>query len=448
MSLPDHILTARWVIPVEPHNTVLVDHAVVIREGRIIDLLPITDALARYQGVPIESFQDHVLIPGLINAHTHAAMSLLRGIADDLPLMAWLGQHIWPLEQRFVGEMFVRDGTDLAIAEMIRGGVTTFNDMYFFPNITAQRVVMSGVRATLGMILIDVPTAWARGPDEYFEKGLALRDEYLHDPWVQFAFAPHAPYSVSDAPLKRVATLAAELDLPVHMHVHETLDEINQSIQKFGARPLQRLHQLDLLGPHFMAVHMTQLLDQEIELIAESGATIVHCPESNLKLASGFCPIAKLDAQGINIALGTDGAASNNDLDMLGEMRTAALLAKGVAADASAVPASHALRMATLGGAKALGRDADLGSLEVGKWADIAAVRLDDIESQPLFHPLSALIYAAGRHQVSDVWVGGKRLLKDRALTTLDLQDLKSRISHWRQKLTVPATQDDRPIAH
>ena len=307
---------------------------------------------------------------------------------------------------------------------------------------------MSGVRATLGMILIDVPTAWARGPDEYFEKGLALRDEYLHDPWVQFAFAPHAPYSVSDAPLKRVATLAAELDLPVHMHVHETLDEINQSIQKFGARPLQRLHQLDLLGPHFMAVHMTQLLDQEIELIAESGATIVHCPESNLKLASGFCPIAKLDAQGINIALGTDGAASNNDLDMLGEMRTAALLAKGVAADASAVPASHALRMATLGGAKALGRDADLGSLEVGKWADIAAVRLDDIESQPLFHPLSALIYAAGRHQVSDVWVGGKRLLKDRELTTLDLQDLKSRISHWRQKLTVPATQDDRPIAH
>ena len=206
MSLPDHILTARWVIPVEPHNTVLVDHAVVIREGRIIDLLPITDAMARYQGVPTESFQDHVLIPGLINAHTHAAMSLLRGIADDLPLMTWLGQHIWPLEQRFVGEMFVRDGTDLAIAEMIRGGVTTFNDMYFFPNITAQRVVMSGVRATLGMILIDVPTAWARGPDEYFEKGLALRDEYLHDPWVQFAFAPHAPYSVSDAPLKRVAT--------------------------------------------------------------------------------------------------------------------------------------------------------------------------------------------------------------------------------------------------
>jgi 5-methylthioadenosine/S-adenosylhomocysteine deaminase len=358
--------------------------------------------------------------------------------------MTWLGQHIWPLEQRFVGELFVRDGTDLAIAEMIRGGVTTFNDMYFFPDITAQRVVRSGLRATLGMILVDFPTAWASGPDEYFEKGLSLRDEYLHDPWVQFAFAPHAPYSVSDAPLKRVATLAAELDLPVHMHVHETLDEITQSIEKFGARPLQRLQQLDLLGPHFMAVHMTQLIEKEIELIAESGATIVHCPESNLKLASGFCPIAQLDAQGINIAIGTDGAASNNDLDMLGEMRTAALLAKGVAGDASAVPAARALRMATLGGAKALGRDADLGSLEVGKWADIAAIKLDDIETQPLFNPLSDLIYAAGRHQVSDVWVGGKRLLKDRELTTLDLQELKSRIAHWRHQLQTPATPDDR----
>jgi 5-methylthioadenosine/S-adenosylhomocysteine deaminase len=334
-----------------------------------------------------------------------------------------------------MGEAFVRDGSDLAMAEMIRGGITCFNDMYFFPEVTAQQVIRCGMRAMLGMILVDFPSAWASGPAEYLEKGLSLRDEWLNDPLVSFAFAPHAPYSVSDEPLLRVATLAAELDLPIHMHLHETADEIEQSRQQFGMRPITRLKELELLGPGYIAVHMTQLTDEEIALIAQTGASVVHCPESNLKLASGFCPVARLVDAGVNVAIGTDGAASNNDLDMMGEMRMTALLAKAVSGDASAIPARTALRMATLNGARALGLDADIGSLEPGKWADITAIRLDRIETQPLFDPVSDLVYAASRHQVSDVWVGGRRLLKDRQLTTLDIEDISQKARLWREKL-------------
>jgi len=435
MPSAEQLLSARWIIPVEPDSLVLHHHALVIRDGRILEILPADEARSRYPDASREEFPAHALIPGLINAHTHAAMSLMRGIADDRPLMEWLTDHIWPLEQKWMGEAFVRDGSDLAMAEMIRGGITCFNDMYFFPEVTAQQVMRCGMRAMLGMILVDFPSAWASGPTEYLEKGLSLRDEWLNDSLVSFAFAPHAPYSVSDEPLLRVATLAAELELPIHMHLHETADEIEQSRQQFGMRPITRLKQLELLGPGYIAVHMTQLTDEEIALIAKTGASVVHCPESNLKLASGFCPVARLVNAGVNVAIGTDGAASNNDLDVMGEMRMTALLAKAVSGDASAVPAHTALRMATLNGAKALGLDADTGSLEPGKWADITAIRLDGIETQPLFDPISDLVYAASRHQVSDVWVGGRRLLKDRQLTTLDIDEISRKARHWREKL-------------
>ncbi|WP_054774987.1 TRZ/ATZ family hydrolase, partial [Methylogaea oryzae] len=341
----DAILLARWIVPVEPDGTVLERHALVLDGGRIKDLLPQAEALERYQAASVEHFDEHVLIPGLVNAHTHAAMTLMRGIADDLPLMTWLNDYIWPLEAQWAGEAFVADGTDLAMAEMLRGGVTCFSDMYFFPEIAARRVLHSGMRAAIGLILIDFPTAWAQNPDEYFAKNLALYDEIRHAPLLQTAFAPHAPYSVSDGPLQRVRTLAGEIERPIHMHVHETQDEIRQGMQSHGMRPLQRLEQLDLIGPQFIAVHMTQLTDGEIERYAASGAHVVHCPESNLKLASGFCPVDKLLKAGVNVALGTDGAASNNDLDMFGEMRTAALLGKAVAGDASALPAHTVLRM-------------------------------------------------------------------------------------------------------
>ncbi|MFI3119594.1 MAG: TRZ/ATZ family hydrolase, partial [Methylococcaceae bacterium] len=391
----DTLIHARWIIPVEPSAVCYDYHSLAIHNGRIIDLLPTAEAEQKYQANTVERCLQHALIPGLINSHTHAAMTLMRGVADDLPLMEWLQQHIWPLEQRWMNAAYVKDGTDLAIAEMLRGGTTCFNDMYFFPEVVAQQAIQHGIRASVGLIMIDFPTVWADNSDMYLEKGLALHAEMRHQSLITTPFAPHAPYTVSDAPLQRIHTLANELELPVHMHVHETLHEINQQLQQTGQRPLQRLQKLGLINPAFIAVHMTQLKDSEIKQFADAGAHIVHCPESNLKLASGFCPVAKCLAAGINVALGTDGAASNNDLDMFGEMRMAALLGKGVSDDASAVPAMTALTMATLNGAKALGIDHETGSLRVGKAADVVAINLDTLEAQPIYDPISHLVYVA-----------------------------------------------------
>ncbi len=399
-------------------------------------MLPTELAKQKYQGTTTENLQHHALLPGLINSHTHAAMTLMRGIADDLHLMDWLAKHIWPLEQKWMSEAFVKDGTDLAIAEMILGGTTCFNDMYFFPEITAAQAINHGIRASIGLIVIDFPSVWAENSEAYIEKGLALHDQLRHQPLISTPFAPHAPYTVSDEPLQKIRMFADELELSVHIHVHETLHEVEEAQQKTGQRPLQRLHELGLVNPSLIAVHMTQLNDDEISLMAEAGAHIVHCPESNLKLASGFSPIAKCLASGINVALGTDGAASNNDLDMFGEMRTAALLGKAVANDASAIPAMTALRMATINGAKALGLDTETGSLSIGKAADVIAVNLDYLETQPLYCPVSQIVYSASRQQVSDVWVAGKRLLKQRQLTTINVADLKAKIADWQLRLS------------
>lgn len=432
----DTIIHARWIIPVEPESVTLEHHALVIDGGRIVDLLPSALARQKYQATTTENLENHALLPGLINCHSHAAMTLLRGIADDLQLMDWLQNHIWPLEQKWMSEAFVRDGTDLAIAEMILGGTTCFNDMYFFPEITAGQAVHHGIRANIGLIAIDFPSVWAQNSDEYIEKGLALHDQLRHEPLITTAFAPHAPYTVSDEPLRKIRMYADELELPIHMHIHETLHEVEQEQAKTGLRPLQRLHALGLVNPSLLAVHMTQMNDDEIRLFAESGAHIVHCPESNLKLASGFCPVAKCVEAGINVALGTDGAASNNDLDMFGEMRTAALLAKAVAGDARAVPAMTALQMATINGAKALGLDHEIGSLSAGKAADVIAIDLAPLETQPVYCPISQIVYAASRQQVTDVWVAGKRLLNQRNLTTVNRADLTAKISEWQQRLS------------
>ncbi|HEY9198002.1 MAG TPA: TRZ/ATZ family hydrolase [Gammaproteobacteria bacterium] len=435
MLTVDTLLHARWIIPVEPDDRVLTDHSLAIHEGRIVAILPTATARTQYRADSELLLDRHALIPGFVNAHTHAAMSLLRGLADDLHLMDWLQQHIWPAEARWVNEEFVHDGSELAIAEMLRGGTTCFNDMYFFPEVTARAAASAGIRATVGLILIDFPTAYADTSDDYLAKGLALHDAYRHHPLIRTAFAPHAPYSVSDGPLDRVRVLADELDIPIHMHIHETAHEVEQALQQQGKRPLARLQELGVVSPALLAVHMTQLTDDEIALCAANGVHVLHCPESNLKLASGFCPAQKLLQAGINVALGTDGAASNNDLDMLGELRSAALLAKAVSGDASAVPAYQALRMATLNGAIALGLGDEIGSLLPGKWADLCAVELDDIESTPLYHPLSQLVYASGRHRVTDVWVAGEHLLKERVLTRMDEADILRRAKQWQARI-------------
>ncbi len=432
----DTLIHARWIIPVEPESVTYEHHTLVLDKGRIIDLLPTESAQQRYQATNNKNLPNHALMPGLINCHTHVPMTLMRGIADDLQLMDWLENHIWPLEQKWIGESLVRDGTDLAIAEMLRGGTTCFNDMYFFPEITAHQAIHHGIRASIGLILIDFPSAWAENSDAYIEKGLALHEQLRHHPLITTPFAPHAPYTVSDQPLQQIRTIADELEIPIHMHVHETRHEIEQEQKKTGKRPLQRLNELGLLDPSFIAVHMTQLNDDEIKLLAETGAHIVHCPESNLKLGSGFCPISQCLDAGINVALGTDGAASNNDLDMFGEMRTAALLAKGVNENASVIPAMTAIKMATINGAKALGIADETGSLTIGKAADVIAIDLDHLETQPLYCPASQIVYAASRQQVTDVWIAGKQLLKKRELTTLNLADLKTKVQAWQKRLS------------
>jgi 5-methylthioadenosine/S-adenosylhomocysteine deaminase len=439
----DTLINARWMVPVEPAGLVLDDHALAIRGDRIVDLLPQDEAQARYRARAVHELPTHVLIPGLVNAHAHAAMALLRGYADDLPLMTWLSEHIWPAEARHVGAEFVHDGSQLGLAEMLRGGTTCVSDMYFFPDVTAKVAAQMGMRAAIGMILIDFPSAYAQTPDEYFDKGLALHDEYLEHPLITTLFAPHAPYTVAERNLERVRVLADELDVPIHMHVHETAAEVARSVEACGQRPLARLHALGLLSPALIAVHMTQLTGDEIALLGEGGVHVVHCPESNLKLASGFCPVEALRGAGVNVALGTDGAASNNDLDMFGEMRTAALLAKAVAGDAAAAPAHAVLEMATLNGARALGLGSQIGSLRAGKCADVAAVDLGGIESEPVYNPVSQLVYAGNRSQVSDVWVAGRHLLQDRAFTSLDRDLLLGKARRWRDKIAATQSSSD-----
>ncbi|MDH5591552.1 MAG: TRZ/ATZ family hydrolase, partial [Gammaproteobacteria bacterium] len=420
MKTVDLIVHARWLIPVNTHHHVLEHHSVVVKGGQIVDIMPQDQAKQSYSATLEQTFNEHCLMPGLINNHGHAAMSLLRGLADDLPLMTWLNDHIWPAEKRWVSDTFVEAGSELAIAEMIRSGTTCFNDMYFFPDATARVVDQSGIRACLGMIVIEFPTAWAATVDEYLHKGQQLHDHYRHHSRITTAYAPHAPYTVSNDTIEAIIMNAEELDVPIHMHIHETAGEISQSIEQYGVRPLERLKQLGLLSPRLIAVHMTQLNEQEINWCAETGIHIAHCPESNLKLASGFSPIAKLEQHGINITIGTDSAASNNDLDMFAEMRQTALLAKAVAQDASAIPAYRALEMATINAAKALGIDNITGSLEIGKAADMIAIDLGGIETQPCYDVISKLVYATSRDKVTDVWVEGKHLLKDRQLTTLN----------------------------
>ena len=430
----DLLIHADWVIPVDRPGA-LAQHSIAIDGGRISAILTHDEAQHQVTARETVTLPGHALMPGLINAHTHSPMTLFRGLADDLPLMTWLNEHIWPAEARWVHEEFVADGSRLAIAEMIRSGTTCFNDMYFFADVTGRVAAQAGMRASIGLILIDFPSAWASDADAYLDRAIAVHDQFRGDPLVRTAFAPHAPYSVSDAPLRRVVTLANELELPVHMHVHETAAEVSGGVGQYGHRPIERLHRLNLINPTLMAVHMTQLGDEEIDLFADSGAHVVHCPQSNLKLASGHCPVTRLLEAGINVALGTDGAASNNDLDMLAEMQSAALLAKGNTGDACALPAQQALHMATLAGARALGIDELTGSLAVGKAADIVAIDLAQPETQPVFNPVSQLVYAAGREQVRHVWINGRQVLKNRALTTIDLAQTLQRAAGWHTRI-------------
>ncbi|WP_438957999.1 TRZ/ATZ family hydrolase [Porticoccus sp.] len=432
----DLLISARWIIPIIPEGQVYENCCVAIRDGDILALLPLIEAERRYCPREHVSLPNHILMPGLVNAHGHAAMTLLRGYADDYPLKTWLEEHIWPIEMHWVSDSFVQDGTELAVAEMIRSGTSCFSDMYFFPESAARVASHAGIRSQIAFPVFNFPSPWGRGPDEYIHKGLQLRDDYKGRDLTRIAFGPHAPYTLSDEPLRKIATYAQELDTCVQIHLHETAGEVSDSLGQYGLRPIQRLKALEFFSPLTQCVHMTALDESDLETIASFNAHVVHCPESNLKMASGFCPLAQLQERGINVALGTDGAASNNDLDMFGEMRTAAIVAKAVSGNPGAADAHTALQMATINGARALGWGDRIGSIEAGKAADLVAIEVGTIETEPLYNPASQLVYTNSGSRVSHLWVNGRALMLERQLQTINEQEVMIKARQWQRKFT------------
>ena len=441
-NVVDLIIQSRWLIPIVPHNSLLEHQAIVIKNGIIIDVCAISVANGRYQANEVLQLDDHVLMPGLVNLHTHAGMTLMRGLADDLPLMPWLQTHIWPAEAQLVSPAFVRDGTLLACAEMLAGGITTFNDMYFYPEAAANACIQAGLRANLGLLVFEFSSNYASDAEDYIDKGTIARDQLKHEPLISFSFAPHAPYTVSDATFTQINMLSEQINIGIHTHLHETWAEIMRSEQAHGMRPLARLANLGLLSANTTFAHCVHLDDIEMHLLAENGCHIAHCPSSNLKLASGIAPIAACAKHGINIGLGTDGAASNNRLDLFAEMRLAAMLAKGHSGDATVISAHEALRMATINGAKALGMDEKIGSVEIGKLADLCAIKLSEIHLQPCYDVASHLVYVAGRENVSHVWVNGnlkyhKPNTGNAVYSNIEPQELSDIINKWQDKVAI-----------
>lgn len=434
MDRADLIIHPKYIVPIVPRDQVLSEHSIVVRHGVISAIMPSPEARLLLADNHID-LPHQALMPGLINCHGHSAMTLLRGYADDYPLMTWLQNHIWPAESEFVSEAFVQDGTDLAMAELLQSGTTTFSDMYFYPDVTAARAERAGMRAQIAFPVMDIPTAWATDAKSYLAKGLALRDQYRHAERIEIAFGPHSNYTVSEPTLSRVATLAHELDAAIQIHLHETKHEVLMSVENIGERPIDQLSRIGLLGPRTQCVHMTALGDQDIDTIIANGAHVVHCPRSNMKLASGICPTQKLLDRGVNVALGTDGAASNNRLNMLSELQCAALLAKVGSEDATALSAMDALEMATLRGARALGYEQLIGSIEIGKRADLIAIDMSSPAMQPVHNVISQLVYATNGSEVTHSWVDGRPLLQDRKLTTIDVDVVGTRAAHWRDQL-------------
>jgi 5-methylthioadenosine/S-adenosylhomocysteine deaminase len=435
MQSVDLIIHAGWVVPIVPEKTCYQDHAVVVHQGKIVALLPSDEVDKQFSAKETVKRPHHVLMPGFVNCHTHLAMNLLRGLADDLVFVDWLQNYIWPVEGKLVSPEFVCDGTQLALSEMIRGGTTCYNDSYFFQEETARATLEAGFRGVIGLTVLDFPTPWASNQDEYFKKSLAVYEAIKDEEDLGCMWMPHAFYSVGDSTFRRMKEMNEDMQLGIHIHAQETVGEIEKTLNEHGVRPFEYMKNIGLLNDRFLAVHVTNCTYKDYELLQEANAHVVHCPESNMKLASGVCPVMDFKRMGVNVALATDGAASNNDLDMLGEMRSASLLAKMQSRDSESLSAFDSLKMATLDGARALGLSDKIGSLEAGKSADMISIDVSGLEQQPLFHPISQIVYSSVRSQVNDTWVKGKCLMQDRELKTLDEDQLKAKAKAWKTKI-------------
>lgn len=430
MELADHVIHAKWLISGKDESW-LENHSLIVKNTRIADILPTQQAHQKYQSDDTHYYLDHVVMPGFVNAHTHLGMNFFRGLADDLQLMTWLNQHMFPAEKKWLSHEFVFDASLMAMAEMIKSGTTCFNDMFYFIEATAQAAQIAQMRANIGIHVLDFETNWTKTPEECLERGEVFYQQYINHPLINVTMAPHAPYTLCDKTFIQVLEFAKAHHLKINIHIHETQDEIQQSLQKYQKRPIKRLDDLGFLSSDVIAMHMVHINSEDMAIIEKTRPQVVHCPESNMKLASGTCSIHQFKALGINVALGTDSVASNNDLNMLGEMRSAAFLAKHSTHNTEVLPAFEAIQLGTLHGARALGLDHEFGSLEVGKAADFIAIDMNQIETLPVYHPISQVVYSTARHQVSDVWVAGKQLMKNRQLLTLDEAALKEKAMEW-----------------
>ena len=435
MQTIDLVVIPKWILSMDDKQTTHVDHAIAVDKGNILSVAPLDQINQHYIAKQTVHRPHHVVLPGFVNAHTHTAMNLLRGLCDDIALMDWLNQYIWPAEKKWLSPAFIRDGMTLAIAEMFKSGTTCFNDMYFCPEVAAEVVDELGIRAAIGMTVFDVATPFGQDAADYLKRGIPLFTQWAKHDRIQLTLAPHAIYTTSDHTLSQIKEVSETYHARINMHVQETADEVHQSLAATGKRPLERLDSLGLLSDQFIAVHMTQMTAEEISLSAEKKIHIVHCPESNMKLASGICPAQTLIDAGINVALGTDGAASNNDLDMITEMRSAAFLAKVSTQNPTSLSAHTALAMATRNGAHALGQGHRFGQVAMDMAADFIAIDLNYLQTIPTYHPHSAIVYAADRQQISDVWVAGKQVVKDHELTTIDEEKLRRTVEVWKRKI-------------
>ena len=438
----DTLIHARWIIPVSGNERFLDHHSVAIRDGDIIDILPTARAREVYEAVKHTSLDNHVLIPGLINTHTHAAMSLFRGLADDLPLMTWLNEHIWPAEQRWIGEQFVTDGARLAIAEMIRSGTTCFNDMYFFADVTGRVAAQAGMRAVVGEVLYDFPSPNYGPIEDGFRYTEMLIDKWRDDPLITIAVEPHSPYLCAPDLLRKAARLATAHAIPLVIHVSETASEVRTIRERHGASPVQHLADLNVLGPNLLACHCVALDATDMDLLGTHHVKVVHNPESNMKLASGIAPVPDLLARGICVALGTDGCASNNNLDLFQAMDITAKLHKVHDMDPTAADARTVLEMATREGAQAIGMGTEIGSLEVGKKADLIIVDIHKPHLVPLYHPASLLVYAAKGSDVQTVIVDGHLVVENGSLVHLDLAEIMHRTNLVARRIS----QEEKPL--
>lgn len=431
------IIEAGWIMPMVPKGVILERHSLLMNDGKVVALIP-SEQTNDIEADEVVRLPQHIILPGMVNAHTHAPMHLLRGMGADLPLMDWLQTKIWPAEGKLMSHEFCYEGSLIAGAEMLESGITCASDHYFFSEDVARGLTEAGLKCSVSGIVIGFPSAMAKITDDYIRCAEALFEQFKGNDKVRVTVGPHAPYTVDDDALIKVRELAEKHNAYIHMHVDETASEIGGSMKQYGLRPIQRLHKLGLLSNHFISVHTVHPDAAEMALLLKTGASVVHCPCSNLKLASGFAPVAQMMSMGINVAMGTDGVASNDKVDLLGETRLAAMLGKAVCQDTTQMKVADMLYAATMGGAKALGWDDRIGSLEKGKDADLIAVDLGDIDALPVFDPASQLLYSAGREDITHVWVDGRLVVKKQqrdGLRPLSRENAQKITKTWQNRI-------------